>query len=317
MARVFVSEPEGYSEHALDAYRTIGEVRAERLEGQTFRDELADCEVLVVRLRKVTADDLAAAPNLKIIASPTTGLDHIDLAAAERRGVRVVSLRGERGFLDKIYATSELTVGLMLALLRHIPAAHRHVLAGGWDRQRFIGGEISGRTVGIIGCGRLGTRVAEIVHAMGASVVASDKVEGPSLPPPSFVRMLPLDALLQEADIISVHVAFTPATEGLIGRDHFARIKPGALLVNTSRGRIVDEEALLAALASGALAGAALDVLTDEDGSGRHLKENPLVAYATAHDNVILTPHIGGATRESMGVTENFIAAKVVEILRT
>lgn len=315
MARILVSEPEGYSPRALDAYRALGDVRAERLEGHAFRDALADCDVLVVRLRTVTADDLAAAPRLKIIASPTTGLDHIDLAAAERRGVRVVSLRGERGFLDKVYATSELTVGLMLALLRRIPAAHDHVLTGGWDRQRFIGTEISGRTVGIVGCGRLGTRVAEIVHAMGATVVANDKPEGPALPPPPFVRLLPLDALLEAADIVTVHVAFTPETEGLIGRSQLARMKSGALLVNTARGRIVDEGALLDVLASGALAGAALDVLAGEDGDGGHLVGNPLVAYAQSHDNLILTPHIGGATRESMGVTEEFIAAKVAEAL--
>jgi len=258
---------------------------------------------------------LAQAPALKIIATPTTGLDHIDQAAAADRNIKIISLKGWREVTDKIYATSEHTIGLLLALLRKIPAAHAHVANGGWERQKFIGTEISGKTIGIVGCGRLGSRVAEILHVMGATILGFDPHQSKETVPARVELVPDLSGMLGKSDIVLVHAYLTPETAGLIGEGEFVALKPGAFLVNTARGKIIDETAMLDALASGKLAGAALDVLDNEEASGEFLKNNPLQEYAASHDNLILTPHMGGATRESMGLTEEAIAEAVVKSL--
>ncbi len=315
MSRVVILEPEGYNAEALALYGTLGSVSATRLDADARRKELADAEVIVIRLGDVRADLLAEAPNLKVIASPTTGLNHIDLAETERRGITIVSLKGRRDITEKIYATSEHTIALLLALLRHIPATHAHVVGGGWDREKFIGSEVNVKTIGIVGCGRLGSRVATILQAMGATVIAAD----PHQPPeriPAGVTVVPLPELLSRADIVSVHVDLSTETEKMFGDAEFNAMKPGAFFLNTARGQIVQEPALLRALESGHIAGAAIDVMDDESGDGHHLANNPLRAYAASHDNLILTPHIGGATRESMGLTEIAIAKEVLAVLK-
>lgn len=313
MAKIVVLESDGYSVEALDLYRRLGSVAVGPWDHARLAQELADAEILVIRLGKINAEFLLKAPRLRIIASPTTGLDHIDLAECERRGIRIVSLKGRRDITEKIYATSEHTIALMMALLRRLPAAHTHVTRdGGWERERFIGREISGKTVGIVGYGRLGTRVATIVQAMGAKVIAADPLVKPNHVPRE-IELLSLEALLPKADMVSVHVSLTPETEGLFDERTFSLMKDGAFFVNTSRGQIVDESALLYVLESGRIAGAALDVLQNENGNGSHLAQNALREYAMNHDNLILTPHIGGATRESMALTEIAIAQEVIK----
>lgn len=316
MARVVVLEPQGYSPVALETYASLGTVCAHPLREEERMSVCADAEVFVVKLGKVTAELMALAPKLRVIASPTTGLDHIDLAAAERRGVKIVSLKGKRELLDKIFATSELTVTLILSLLRFVPAAHRHVLGGSWNRQVFIGREVSGKTVGIVGCGRLGARVAIILQAMGARVIATDPYQAAERIPAG-VTLVSLNELLDQSDIVTVHVDLRPENEKMFGTEQFTRMKPGAYFINTSRGQMVDETALLQALTSGHLGGAALDVMQGEDADGRHLEQNSLVAYARTHANLLFTPHLGGATWESMGVTEEAIAREVVQLLQT
>ncbi|MFA6429359.1 MAG: NAD(P)-dependent oxidoreductase [Patescibacteria group bacterium] len=315
MGRVVIMEPAGYSPRALASYATIGEVvQGPFATEEALRSALAEAEVIVIRLGKVPASLMEMAPKLRVIASPTTGIDHIDIPTAERRGIAIVCLKGKRDLLDKIYATSELTVTLILSLLRRIPAAHAHVTEGGWDRQRFIGTEVSGKTVGLIGCGRLGARVATILDAMGAKVIACDPYQ-PAEKIPACVTRLPLEEVLSVSDIVSVHVALSPETTRMIAEPQFALMKQGAFFINTSRGQVVDETALLHALESGHLTGAALDVMEGEDGDGRHLATNPLREYAKTHDRLILVPHIGGATHESMGLTEDAIAADVLTYL--
>lgn len=314
MATVVVLEPEGYSRKALDIYAQLGPVHEWRGDRAVLAQELRDAEVLVVRLaHKLTADFLAQAPVLKIIATPTTGLDHIDQAAAADRNIKIISLKGWREVTDKIYATSEHTIGLLLAVLRKIPAAHADAVGGKWERQKFIGAEISGKTVGLVGCGRLGSRVAEILHVMGATILGFDPYQSKETVPECIELVPDLSSMLEKSDIVSVHAYLTPETTGIIGKKEFAAMKPGAFMVNTSRGKIIDETALLDALTSGKLAGAALDVLDNEEASGEFLKSNPLREYAASHDNLILTPHMGGATRESMGLTEEAIAAAAVK----
>jgi D-3-phosphoglycerate dehydrogenase len=311
---ILVAESSGFSAGACNALRSGGfEVRLADLDRGGLEHCVADADVLWVRLRhRIDAALLGAAPKLKAIATPTTGLSHIDLQAAEARGVQVVSLRGATDFLRTIRGTAEHTIGLILALLRNLPAAVDHTRCGGWDRNLFCGSELYGRTVGIVGYGRLGRIVAKYLHAFDAKVVATDR-PGSAGDRDPFVNSVSMEELLGVSDIVSLHVNLCPETEGFFGQSHFDAMRTGAYFVNTARGELVNEHALLNALETRQLAGAALDVLCGEPlaNPGDH----PLVQYSQRHSNLILTPHIGGCTRESMERTELYLAGRLVEYL--
>ena len=266
--RVLVAESSGFSLRAVDLLSRVAEVQLEDLDRPALLERVGDVEVLWVRLRHaIDAEVLERARALRIIVTPTTGLNHICLEAATHRGIRVLSLRGEVDFLKEIRATAELTIGLMLTLLRHIPAALAHASAGGWNRDLFRGRELCGKTIGIVGYGRLGRIVARLVQAFGASVCVADPNIAPDAVEPE-IRWLPLEQLLQESDLISIHVSLSRETAGMIGREQFAQMREGAWLINTSRGELIDEAALLEAMRDQRLAGAALDVLCREDARG-------------------------------------------------
>jgi phosphoglycerate dehydrogenase-like enzyme len=250
---------------------------------------------------------MSAAPKLRWIATPTTGLNHVDLAAAERRGIEVISLRGRVDFLKNVRATAEMTVLLMLALLRHLPEAATHVREGKWNRDLFRGGELYGRTVGIVGYGRLGRIVARYLSGFECRVLATDL--GP-IETETGVTAVSLARLLDEADIVSLHADYRPANHGFWDRACFSKMKPGALFINTARGELVDERALLEALESGTLGGAALDVLAQEPPAGM---EHPLIAFARRSTRLLITPHIGGGTVESLKKAETFLADALVQ----
>lgn len=309
---ILIAESAGFSPQALGQLRQHAEVIAADLDRAGLLAAVPVADVLWVRLRSRIDDEvLEAASRLRILVTNTTGLDHIDLEAARRRGVRVVSLRGEEEFLKSIRATAELTLALVLALVRRLPAATAHVTAGGWDRYRFKGHDLFGQTAGVVGLGRLGRIVAGYFQAMGMQVLATT-LEPEAVPG---VRLVPLEELLGRADVVSVHVDLNPGTRRLFGRREFALMKPGAWFVNTSRGEVVDEPALLDALERSALAGAALDVLTGEPWTD--LTGHPLVRYAAAHDNLLLTPHIGGYTVESLARTELHLTGVVLRLLES
>jgi D-3-phosphoglycerate dehydrogenase len=271
-----------------------------------------DAEVLWVRLRhRIDAALLDRAPRLEAIATPTTGLTHIDLEEVERRGIHLLCLRGETDFLRDIRATAEHTIGLMLSLLRRIPAAVDHVRGGGWNRDLFQGSELFGKTVAVVGYGRLGRIVARYLTAFDCRVLACDP--HPPQPREGNVEFLPLREALPLADIVTLHVNLTPQSRQFFGVREFQSMKPGSSFLNTSRGELVDETALLAALRSGKLAGAALDVLCEEQSSG--MGAHPLVQYSIDHPNLIVTPHIGGCALESMQKTESFLCEKLVNWL--
>jgi D-3-phosphoglycerate dehydrogenase len=243
-------------------------------------------------------------------AAAVTGLDHLDLEACRERGIRVVSLRGETDFLKTVRATAEHTVALLLALLRRIPEAANAVRRGEWQRDLYRGHELHGKTAGIVGVGRLGTLVAGYLRAFGMRVVGHD----PRTPfaPTVAEPMASLEALLAVADVVSLHVPYSTETRGLLGARQFAALKPGAVLVNTARGGVIDEAALLAALESGHLAGAALDVL---DGEPEVSPDHPLIQAARRRSDLLIVPHLGGNTWESLQKTEIFLAHKVVAAL--
>ncbi len=310
--RVLNVEPLGYSASARAALEAV----AEMVDGPYSRSELIDAvataDGLIVRLGHAIDDEvLSASPRLHVISSATTGLDHIDLEAAARRGVTVLSLKGETEFLRSIRATSEHTWAILLALVRRIHRAHHHVENGGWDRDRFRGQELAGRRLGIVGFGRIGSRVCQYGLSFGMDVMAYD----PYLDrwPEDAAHAPSLQAMLERTDVLTIHVPLNDETRGMIGGAELGLLPSRAIVVNTSRGGIVDEAALLAALESGHLAGAALDVLDHEDAlvAGTGGAQHPLLAYAAAHDNLLLTPHLGGATHESMASTEEFMALKL------
>lgn len=306
---ILVAESSGIASRAVEILSQVGELVLADLDRVQLLATVPTADVLWVRLRnRIDEEVIRHAPRLQAIASATTGLDHIDLGAAERAGIRVISLRGANDFLKDIRATAELTLGLMLSLLRQIPRATRGVEAGEWNRDAFKGREIYRKTVGIVGFGRLGRIVAGYLSALGARVVATD----PRGVDDSAIEAMSLRDLLACSDVVTIHASLSDSTRGLIGRHELATMKPGALLINTSRGEIVDDAALLELLASGHLGGAALDVLRGENAGG--VAELPLVAYARTHAELLITPHIGGCTYESMEATEVFIAARISEM---
>ena len=313
-AKILVSESHEFSYEAAESLRQSGELILSDLDRSSLLSALREVDVLWIRLRhRIDAEIMAAAPQLKIIVTPTTGLNHVDVDEAERRGIRVLSLRGEDEFLRDVRATAEHTVALMLSLLRHIPAALAHVKEGSWNREQFKGRELYGKTVGVVGYGRLGHIVGKYLRAFDTKVLVTDpKLDRDSVEPG--ITFLPLNQLLGEADVVTLHVNLCAETRGFFGSQQFSMMKQGAFFINTSRGELVDESALLDALRSGRLAGTALDVLSDEY-SGT-MTNHPLVAYAREHDNVIITPHISGCTVESMEKTELFLAGRLAHLLR-
>jgi len=250
------------------------------------------------------------ARGLRIIATPSTGTDHIDLEEAARRKVRVLSLKEETAFLDRIPSTAELAWGLLLATVRRIPSASAAAREGDWARDRFRGHQIAYRTLGILGFGRLGRIVAGYGAAFRMRVVACD------VTPFSFpgVEAVDFDTLLRASDVLTIHVHLTDGTRGLIGEAEFRKMKPGVVIINTSRGAIIDEAALLDALRDGRVAAAGLDVIEGEWSD--RLSEHPLIRYAREHDNLVITPHIGGVTWEAQDMTLQFIAERLVAALK-
>jgi D-3-phosphoglycerate dehydrogenase / 2-oxoglutarate reductase len=309
---ILIAESTGFPPAAAERLRQSGNVVLAELDRPALETAVVDADVLWVRLRnRIDAALLMRAPQLKIIATPTTGLSHIDLQAAAANGIQVLSLRGAADFLRTIRGTAEHTIGLMLALLRRLPAAVKHVEAGGWDRTPFRGEELYGRTVGIVGYGRLGRIVARYLHAFEARVLMADYPDWSGEIDP-WVKRVPLEELLAASDIVSLHVNLTPRNEKMIGPKEFAAMKAGAFFVNTARGELIDEAALEEALASRHLAGAALDVIAGEPLA--RPEQHRLIRYAQEHDTLLLTPHIGGCTRESMERTELYLAERLAEI---
>jgi D-3-phosphoglycerate dehydrogenase len=258
---------------------------------------------------------LDASSKLAFVVTPTTGLDHIDLEHAKRRGIEVISLRGESAFLEDVHSTAEHAFALLLALARKVPAAHEDVASGRWRREPFIGFELHGKRLGVLGAGRLGRKVAGYGLAFGMEARAHDTDASQVARAPAGTKAVSLDELLSTSDVLSIHLPLNETTRGFVNAERLARMKSGALLVNTARGEIVDERALLAALENRHLAGAALDVLAGDavwNDTGQP-PAHPLIAYARAHDNLVLTPHIGGYALDSILKTRRFVAQRFAE----
>jgi len=258
-------------------------------------------EGIIVRSATViTARVIEAAEALKIIGRAGVGVDNIDLDAATARGVLVMNTPH-----GNIISAAEHSVALLTALARHVPAADACMKARGWDKKKFTGVELSGKTLGIIGLGRVGSRVARVAQALSMRVLVNDPYLNPERAKELDVEPCDLETLLRQADFITLHVPLNEATRGLIGAEELAMMKPTARLVNCARGGVVDEEALAAALREGRIAGAAIDVFAEEP----LRSDSPLRGLP----NVILTPHLGASTAEAQEKVSEDLARQFVD----
>ncbi|MFB2599195.1 phosphoglycerate dehydrogenase [Herbiconiux sp. P17] len=247
---------------------------------------LAEANAVLVRsATKVDAEAIAAAPKLQVVARAGVGLDNVDIKAATTAGVMVVNAP-----TSNIISAAELTVGHILSLARHIPAAHAALAQGQWKRSAYTGVELYEKTVGIIGLGRIGALITARLQAFGVNVVAYDPYVTSARAQQLGVTLVTLDELLEQSDFITIHMPKTPETTGMISDEQLAKMKPTAFIVNVARGGLIDEDALYRALSANVIAGAGLDVFVSEPP-----KDSPLLALP----NVIVTPHLGASTDEA------------------
>ncbi len=274
------------------------------LEPSELLQEIADADGLIVRSQtKVTAPVFDAAEKLKIVGRAGAGYDNIDLEAATRNGVIVANAPGGNSV-----AAAEHTLALMLSLARTVVEAHRSTADGGWERKKFVGTELRRKNIGVVGLGRVGLEVARRLHGFDAKVLAYDPFVSPERAEELGVQLMELDDLLRVSDFVSLHLPKTPETAGLIDADRLASMKPSARLINCARGGLVDEDALIEALKTGKLAGAAFDVFEPEPPTDRRLFELP---------NFIGTPHIAAHTEEAQKEVSIIVAKQVVSALKT
>jgi D-3-phosphoglycerate dehydrogenase len=249
------------------------------------------------------------APRLKVVSCASTGTDHVERGEITRRGIVVRSLSDTPQVIQSLTPAAELTWALILACARKLPTALTHVREGKWVREKFPGMMLNGRQLGLVGFGRIGGWMSRYAKAFGMRVVAYDPHRSNF---PDDVKSVSLPGVLQTSDIVSVHVPLTQETNALISRDLLAAIKPGAIFINTSRGAIVDEAALLEGLQSGRISAAGLDVLQGEPEIAGH----PLLEYARTHDNLLITPHCGGFSPDAVALVSAHAARVALEIIQ-
>jgi D-3-phosphoglycerate dehydrogenase len=306
MARVLVSDslaPQGLE--ILEHARGIEVDYAPGLAPAALLERIRDVEGLVIRSgTKVTKELLAAADKLRVIGRAGIGVDNVDMAAATERGIVVVNTPSGNNV-----TTAEHAIALLVSLARHVPQATASMKAGKWEKNAFTGMELANRTLGVIGLGNIGRVVAQVAQGIGMRVIAYDPHLPEDIAAKIDVELLDLDTLFTRADAITVHVPKTKETSGLLGAQAFAKCRRGVLVVNAARGGIVDEKALLAALESGQVGGAALDVFVTEPPAA----DDPLVQ----HPKVICTPHLGASTEQAQLNVAIQVAEQVRDYLLT
>ncbi len=262
-----------------------------------------DVEAIIIRsATKMTADVIEAAPKLRLIARAGTGLDNVDIEAANRRGIVVMNCPG-----GNTVSAAEHTIAMMMSLARNIPQATASMKAGKWEKKKFMGREITGKTLGIIGLGRIGSVVADRARGLKMRVIAYDPYVNPEQAEKMGIELMSLDELLPQADFITVHVPLTKETRGFINKEKFDKMKDGVMFIHCARGGIVNEKDLYQAMVSGKVAGAALDVFEQEPPP----PDYPLFQL----ENFICTPHLGASTVEAQKNVALAVASQVVDFL--
>lgn len=298
MARVLVTEK--IAEGGLDALRAAGhDVDVQTgLDPDQLLEVVPGAHALIIRSStQVTAEVLEAGTDLVVVGRAGIGLDNVDVETATRRGVMVVNAPQ-----SNILSTAEHTMAMLLSVARSIPQAHSALVDGRWERSKWVGVELADKTLGIVGLGRIGKLVAQRASAFGMRIIAHDPFVAPERARQLNIDLVDLDTLAATADFVTLHVVKTPDTVGMIGEAFFAKAKPGIRIVNVSRGGVIDEEALAAALADGRCGGAALDVFTSEPTTSSPLFEQP---------SFVGTPHLGASTREAQDKAGDTIAEQV------
>jgi len=293
---ILINEPSDFPGELIAKLTSLGKVF---LAGEKYDPN--SIKVVFIRLAfKIDTDFLSNFPNLSHVVSPTTGLNHIDEKETIRRGIKVLSLKGHTAFLENIRATAEHTLALTLALLRRVPTASNSVIDGHWNRYLFKGIEISGKNVFLIGYGRVGAQVAKLFKAFGAKVSAYDCIRE-KVPHHLYT---PLAKGVKSADIVSIHITFSDENRNFVDRSLLEQMSADSILINTSRGELIDQRALIELIESKKIGGAALDVLSEEP----HPLTNYLLdSLSSLKGRLIVTPHIAGYTSESIFQTENYV----------
>lgn len=271
---------------------------------EQIKERIGDFSIVIVRSRTtITKEMIDKAKNCKIIARVGVGLDNIDLDAAKEKNIRV--LNAVEGAMN---AVAEQVLGLMLSLARQIPRADREIRNGHWLKKELMGTELKGKYLGIVGVGNIGKRLGRLARALNMNIIGYDVIPiDEEFSKEVGLMKTDIDTLLQSSDYVSLHVPLLDSTYHLINAKKLSLMKKTAHIINTSRGGVIDEEALYDALKNGSLGGAALDVFEKEPATGNKLATLP---------NVILTPHIGAQTKEAQSLAANVIAEKIIQVLR-
>ncbi|ANF22596.1 hydroxyacid dehydrogenase [Thermococcus piezophilus] len=304
VVKVLVAAP--LHEKAIEVLKNAGfEVVYEEYPNEEMLIELVgDVEAIIVRSKpKVTRKVIEAAPKLKVIGRAGVGLDNIDIEAAKEKGIKVVNSPAASS-----RSVAELTIALIFAVARKIAFADRKMREGVWAKKQSMGIELEGKTIGIVGFGRIGYNVAKIAKALGMNVLLYDPYPNEERAKEVGGKFVSLEELLKESDVITIHVPLIDATYHLINEERLKLMKPTAILINAARGAVIDTDALVKALQEGWIAGAGLDVFEEEPLP----KDHPL----TKLDNVVLTPHIGASTVEAQMRAGVQVAEQIVEILK-
>lgn len=301
-------EPEGFSEDSIirleDYYEYIS-----LKDPKKIKKEISNADAIITRLKyNLNQNLLSSTRKLKYVLSPTTGTNHIDTSYLQSINASLISLKGETEFLKKISPTAEHAWGLLISLARSYKDAFKSIEKLKWQRDDFPGINLRNKTIGIIGLGRLGTIMAKYAEAFQMKIIYTDIDHKKSS-----YKQVDLEYLLKASDFISIHVPLDSNNKNLISHKELSLLKKSAFLINTSRGEIINEEALLEALEQKNLAGAALDVVSGEESWGSKIPaNNRLIKYANKNSNLIITPHIGGMCPEIMRLTEDFIVKKLI-----
>jgi D-3-phosphoglycerate dehydrogenase len=303
MARILVSDP--ITSAGIDLFKEAGlevEVKTDHTP-EELAAKIKDYDALIVRSQtKVTAQIIEAADNLKVIGRAGVGVDNVDVAAATKKGIVVLNAPD-----GNTTSTAELSVAMLLALARNIPQAHASLKNGAWDRKKYTGVEVNGKTLGIVGMGRIGTEVAKRMLAMGMTVNAFDPFLTAERAESLGVNLADLEGIITQSDFITVHTPLTAETKGLFGAKEFARMKKGVRLINCARGGIYNEVELAEAIKAGQVAGAAIDVYPVEPPTDRTLIDLP---------QTVVTPHLGASTIEAQENVAIDVAVEVIKVLK-
>jgi len=288
---------------------TLKVVAPEINDGAVARS-LVDAVAIIDASMKTNFDRemLEKAPGLRVISTATTGADHIDSKVLAERGIPLFTLAGQKDVLHNLTPAAELSWMLLMASARKLRGAVKHVLDGKWVREEFPGVMLKDKTLGLIGCGRIGSWMARYALAFGMEVIGFDPFVSSW---PENIRKSDLDSLLSAADFVSIHVPLNEQTRKMIGFREFALMKNGVILINTSRGAIMDENAFLNALVQGRIGASGVDVLEGEPEINHH----PLVEYARTHDNLIITPHVGGFSLDAVRTVVAYASRRALKLL--